>query len=91
MAGCPDVLAATHLSPPAVRVAMGGDRLDPGDFFNSTGVFMGVEQNLKSALAIVSFTANFAGFYGSWLAPNDVYWSLSLEEQFYFLFPFFCC
>lgn len=58
-------------------------------FFNSTGVFMGVEQNLKSAVAIASFTANFAGFYGNWLAPNDVYWSLSLEEQFYFCFPLF--
>lgn len=57
-------------------------------FFNRTGVFMEVGQNLKSALAIFSFTANLADLYG-WLWPNNVYWSLSLEEQFYFLFPLF--
>lgn len=56
--------------------------------FNRTGVFMDVEQNLKSALAIFSFTANIAHMYG-WLAPNNVYWSLSLEEQFYALLPLF--
>lgn len=56
--------------------------------FNRTGAFMGIEQNVKSALAIFSFTANLADLYG-WLWPNNVYWSLSLEEQFYFLFPFF--
>ena len=57
-------------------------------FFNRTGAFMGFGQNLKSALAIFSFTANLADLYG-WLWPNNVYWSLSLEEQFYFLFPLF--
>jgi peptidoglycan/LPS O-acetylase OafA/YrhL len=57
-------------------------------YFNRTGVFMDVEQNLKSALAIFSFTANIAHMYG-WLAPNNVYWSLSLEEQFYLLLPLF--
>lgn len=57
-------------------------------FFNRTGIFMDVEQNLKSALAIFSFTANIAHMYG-WLAPNNVYWSLSLEEQFYVLLPLF--
>jgi peptidoglycan/LPS O-acetylase OafA/YrhL len=56
--------------------------------FNRTGVFMDIEQNLKSALAIFSFTANIAHMYG-WLAPNNVYWSLSLEEQFYLLLPLF--
>lgn len=56
--------------------------------FNQSGVFMDVEQNLKSALAIASFTANVAHMYG-WLAPNHVYWSLSLEEQFYVLLPLF--
>ena len=49
---------------------------------------MDIEQNLKSALAILSFTANIAHMYG-WLAPNNVYWSLSLEEQFYLLLPLF--
>lgn len=57
-------------------------------YFNRTGVFMDVGQNLKSALAIFSFTANIAHMYG-WLAPNNVYWSLSLEEQFYALLPLF--
>ncbi len=57
-------------------------------YFNRTGVFMDIEQNLKSALAIFSFTANIAHMYG-WLAPNNVYWSLSLEEQFYVLLPLF--
>lgn len=57
-------------------------------YFNRSGVFMSVEQNLKSALAVFSFTANIAHMYG-WLSPNNVYWSLSLEEQFYFLLPLF--
>ncbi len=57
-------------------------------YFNRTGIFMDVEQNLKSILAIFSFTANIAHMYG-WLAPNNVYWSLSLEEQFYLLLPLF--
>lgn len=56
--------------------------------FNRSGVFMSIEQNLKSALAIASFSANIAHMYG-WLAPNNAYWSLSLEEQFYFLLPIF--
>ena len=56
--------------------------------FNRSGVFMDIEQNLKSALAIFSFTANIAHMYG-WLAPNNVYWSLSLEEQFYVVLPLF--
>jgi peptidoglycan/LPS O-acetylase OafA/YrhL len=57
-------------------------------YFNRSGVFMSVEQNLKSALAIFSFTGNIAHMYG-WLAPNNVYWSLALEEQFYILLPLF--
>lgn len=57
-------------------------------YFNRSGAFMSVEQNLKSALAIFSFTANIGHMYG-WLAPNNVYWSLSLEEQFYVLLPLF--
>ena len=57
-------------------------------YFNRSGIFLGLEQNLKSALAIASFSANIAHMYG-WLAPNNVYWSLSLEEQFYVLLPLF--
>lgn len=37
---------------------------------------------------IAVFSANIADIYG-WLAPNNVYWSLALEEQFYFVFPIF--
>ncbi|MET1079417.1 MAG: acyltransferase [Pseudomonas sp.] len=57
-------------------------------YFNSSGIFMEPAQNLKSALAIASLSANVAHMYGA-LAPNNVYWSLSLEEQFYLLFPLF--
>lgn len=57
-------------------------------YFNQSGAFLSVEQNLKSALAVLTFTANIAHMYEA-LAPNNVYWSLSLEEQFYILLPFF--
>lgn len=56
--------------------------------FNGTGIFQSPEQNLKSMFAIATFTANIAHLYDN-LAPNNVYWSLALEEQFYFLFPLF--
>lgn len=57
-------------------------------FFNQSGVFLDLKQNLISALSIASFTANVGHIY-QWTAPNAVHWSLSLEEQFYFLLPFF--
>lgn len=56
--------------------------------FNRSGIFLDFEQNLKSAFSILSFTANITHIYG-WLAPNNVYWSLSLEEQFYVILPLF--
>ena len=55
-------------------------------FFNQSGVFLNLQQNLKSAVSIITLTANISHMYGG-LAPNSVYWSLSLEEQFYLLFP----
>lgn len=58
-------------------------------FFNSTGVFNSWWQNLRSASAVITFSGNLANQYNQLLAPNDVYWSLALEEQFYFLFPLF--
>jgi len=58
-------------------------------FFNHTGVFNNWWQNLRSATAILTFSGNLANQYNQLLAPNDVYWSLALEEQFYFLFPLF--
>ena len=57
-------------------------------FFNSSGAFLSPEQNLKSIFSILSISSNISHMY-SWLAPNNVYWSLALEEQFYLLFPFF--
>ena len=58
-------------------------------FFNQTGVFNSWWQNLRSASAILTFSGNLANQYNQLLAPNDVYWSLALEEQFYFVFPLF--
>src|SRR5690554_4137313 len=55
--------------------------------FNQSGVFETPIQNIKSGLSIAFFTANISHMYDA-LKPNNVYWSLSLEEQFYFLFPF---
>lgn len=57
--------------------------------FNSTGVFATPMQNLRSAAVVVTACGNFANQFGMLLHPNDVYWSLALEEQFYFLFPLF--
>ena len=54
--------------------------------FNRSGIFLDLDQNLKSAWSVMTFTANLAGARGE-LAPNNIYWSLSLEEQFYFVFP----
>lgn len=57
-------------------------------FFNNTGIFETPTQNIKSAISIMFFSANISHMYDI-LKPNNVYWSLSLEEQFYFIFPFF--
>lgn len=57
--------------------------------FNSTGVFATPLDNLRSAAAVATFCGNYANQFGMLLHPNDAYWSLALEEQFYLLFPFF--
>lgn len=58
-------------------------------FFNSSGIFASWYDNLRSIAVILTFSGNFANQYGLLLHPNHVYWSLALEEQFYFLFPLF--
>lgn len=58
-------------------------------FFNSTGTFNTLHQNTRSITAILTFSGNFANLFGRLLTPNDIYWSLALEEQFYLLFPLF--
>ena len=58
-------------------------------FFNHTGLYNTLYQNVRSASVILTFSGNFANQFGMLLTPNDVYWSLALEEQFYLLFPLF--
>ena len=57
-------------------------------FFNSSGVFFSLNENIISATYIAIFAANYSIVDGT-IGPNSIYWSLSLEEQFYFMFPFF--
>jgi len=63
--------------------------------FNQSGVFGALKANLVDALSIVLSLSNFhfASCYAHTLGDklcgnNSIYWSVSLEEQFYFLFPF---
>ncbi len=58
-------------------------------FFNQSGVFGSWYDNLRSLIAVMTFSGNLANQYGMILGPNSVYWSLALEEQFYFIFPLF--
>ena len=57
--------------------------------FNSSGIFGSWYANLRSITAVVTFSGNIANQFGAILGPNSVYWSLALEEQFYFIFPLF--
>lgn len=62
-------------------------------FFNYTGAFGNIYENLADAKAAVLQYANIYGV-NCWgdnatlsCGPNGIYWSLSLEEQFYVLLP----
>lgn len=59
-------------------------------FFNSTGAFGPVHANLMATLAGMFDVANFRfadAFFNYPYGASFVYWTLSLEEQFYFLLP----
>jgi peptidoglycan/LPS O-acetylase OafA/YrhL len=58
-------------------------------FFNHSNAFDSWFNNLRSFTAVATFSGNLANQYGLLLGPNSVYWSLALEEQFYFIFPLF--
>lgn len=57
--------------------------------FNQSNAFQSWYYNLRSFTAVATFSGNLANQYGAILGPNSVYWSLALEEQFYFIFPLF--
>ena len=60
-------------------------------FYNDSGVFGSFRTNFAATLAGIFNVANvrFAHVFGNhFYGASFVYWSLSLEEQFYLLFPF---
>lgn len=59
-------------------------------FLNRSGAFGTLHANIQATLAGVAQYANFRfadSFYRYEYGTSFVYWSLSLEEQFYLLFP----
>lgn len=58
-------------------------------FYNQSNAFDSWFNNLRSFTAVATFSGNLANLHGMVLGPNSVYWSLALEEQFYFVFPLF--
>ncbi|MET0677459.1 MAG: acyltransferase [Bradyrhizobium sp.] len=56
--------------------------------FNQTGWFGKLEDSLKTAGYFLLFATNFALAHGD-VRTNGFFWSLTLEDQFYFVFPFF--
>src|SRR5690554_7809237 len=60
------------------------------NFFNESNSFGSLSANIDASIAGFFHFANFR-FYSTFLQSeygvSFVYWSLSLEEQFYFLFP----
>lgn len=57
--------------------------------FNQSNAFGSWVDNVRSFTAVATFTGNLANQYGLILGPSPQYWSLALEEQFYFVFPLF--
>ncbi|WP_445177798.1 acyltransferase family protein [Pseudomonas sp. McL0111] len=57
--------------------------------FNQSNAFGSWFDNVRSFTAVATFSGNLANQYNSLLGPSPQYWSLALEEQFYFIFPFF--
>lgn len=56
--------------------------------FNSSGAFGTVEGTVKTAIYFLTFVMNLAMAHGD-VHANAYFWSLTLEDQFYFVFPFF--
>ena len=56
--------------------------------FNWSGWFRAFDDNLRTAAYFLAFITNFALAHGS-VQSNGHFWSLTLEDQFYFVFPFF--
>ncbi len=60
-------------------------------YFNKSGGFGPLDPNIKDSIAAIFNFSNFHIFEcvigKSSCGPNPVYWSLSLEEQFYFALP----
>jgi peptidoglycan/LPS O-acetylase OafA/YrhL len=57
--------------------------------YNSSGSFLGTfEQNVNDALFFLGFVTNLALASGA-MHSNRFFWSLTLEDQFYLMYPFF--
>jgi peptidoglycan/LPS O-acetylase OafA/YrhL len=56
--------------------------------FNQSGKFGTFSESLKTAAYFLTFTTNLMLPTGA-VTTNGFFWSLTLEDQFYFMFPFF--
>lgn len=56
-------------------------------YTNYTGAFGSLHQNIEDAVAAVLQYANIYEVSSKSSGPNGIYWSLSLEEQFYIMLP----